>query len=153
LSVIRLSSRVNQLGLWAGRRASWCCFEGTVLSLEEKRLQHDKAEFSVMICMLRKEKRNLMNLLQLQKSSSNKGLANFGEVWENFSCLPWWWPIFVEIEKDLLSYEHDDRCSDAYITDVYSIYTSIYSSLDAITAVLWIRRGEVRGKHYQLLDK
>jgi hypothetical protein len=61
--------------------------------------------------------------------------------------------IFRDIENYLLSYQHDERCSDAYIMDVCSTYTSIYSSLDAITSMLRIKSGEAMEEHYELLDK
>jgi hypothetical protein len=41
--------------------------------------------------------------------------------------------IFMEIENYLLTYQHDDRCSNDYIKQVCSTYRSILSTLDVIT--------------------
>jgi hypothetical protein len=41
--------------------------------------------------------------------------------------------IFKKIESYLLSYQHDDRCSDDYIKQVCSTYSSILAPLDVVT--------------------
>jgi hypothetical protein len=61
--------------------------------------------------------------------------------------------IFLEIERFLLGYEHEERCSDEYIKEVCSTYAYIFSSLDVITSMLRIKSGEAREEHYQLLDE
>ncbi len=46
--------------------------------------------------------------------------------------------IFAEIDWFLLSYQHEDRCSNEYMKQVCSTYSHIFSSLDAITSLLRI---------------
>jgi hypothetical protein len=57
--------------------------------------------------------------------------------------------IFKEIKEYLLSYQHDDRCSDEYIEQVCSTYSTIFATLGVITSNLRVNSGEATEKNYQ----
>ena len=44
--------------------------------------------------------------------------------------------IFEDIQAYLLRYENDEKCSDDYIFHFCDLYSSIFATLDAITAKL-----------------
>ena len=60
--------------------------------------------------------------------------------------------IFTEIENYLLTYLHDDRCSDDYIKQVCSTYSSILSTLDVVTKNLRIISGKANENNYKALE-
>jgi hypothetical protein len=49
--------------------------------------------------------------------------------------------IFSDIQDYLLTYEYSERCSDECITHFCDLYSSIFTTLDIITAKLQIKSG------------
>ncbi len=51
-----------------------------------------------------------------------------------------------------MSYQHDERCSDDYITQVCTLYCSIFCTLDVITTNLRAPSGKASEKNYSVLE-
>ena len=61
--------------------------------------------------------------------------------------------IFSDIEDYLLTYEHSERCSDEFITHFCDFYSSIFATLDVITAKLQIKSGYANDDAYNALKR
>jgi hypothetical protein len=57
------------------------------------------------------------------------------------------------IKDYLLHYENDEKCSDAYIYHCCELYSSIFATLDVITAKLRIKSGNTNTEDHATLER
>jgi hypothetical protein len=140
---VLLDKKAEQKQREAGVKAKRANYLSAKTSFKELRMKKTKSDRPVMV-----EVEDILEKFEISAAAYHGGDLNgvcARRLMANAKI------IFEDIQAYLLRYENDEKCSDDYIFHFCDLYSSIFATLDAITAKLQIKSGNATAEEPETL--